>query len=269
MTTPLQKLCDHFTLSAPPFSRDVPPDGLYRHKTFTESLERLLFAVDARSPALLSAPPGTGKSILLDAVRQAVDKSDGHFVYTALTSCGPFGLIGQLAARYGTPLRRSTAQTATALLEELARSSKTEILFLDDAHHLPDASLQELRLLGNLDFDRKAPFCLLLAGHPPLRERLQQPDFDALWQRLQVRASLQPLTDRETGEYLERRLRAVGARTTLFRPAAQDLVFQHSRGVMRLVGTLATFALLAAARAGRRHVEAKDVQDALFELDAA
>lgn len=268
MTT-LDKLLHHFSLTALPFDRAVPPEGLLRHASFGEALERLRFAVDTRGPALLVAPPGTGKSVVLDALCASWPTGDLRVIATTLTSCGPFGLVGQLAARYGTPLRRSTAQTAAALLDELARSPKTELLILDEAHRLPDASLEELRLLGQLDFDRRAPFTLLLAGQPPLRERLQQPEFDALWQRLGVRTSLAPLTDRESAEYLERRPRAVGARTMLFRPGAVDLLFQHSRGIMRRLNYLATGALLAAARASRKHVDSADVQAAVFDDEHA
>ena len=199
MTT-LDTLLHHFGLTAVPFDRAVPPEGLLRHPSFGEALERLRFAVDLRGPALLVAPPGTGKSVLLEALCAELSTSDVRVIATQLTACGPFGLVGQLATRYGTPLRRTTAQTAAALLDELGRSPKTELLILDEAHRLPDASLEELRLLGQLDFDRRAPFALLLAGQPVLRERLQQPDFDALWQRLAVRTSLAPLTDRESAE---------------------------------------------------------------------
>ena len=264
MTT-LDKLLHHFGLTALPFDRAVPPEGLLHHTSFTEALERLSFAVDSRGPALLVAPPGIGKSILLDTLCASRPASDIRVIATALSACGPFGLVGQLATRYGSPLRRTTAQTAAALLADLAGSPKTELLIIDEAHRLPDASLEELRLLGQLDFDRRVPFVLLLAGQPLLRERLQQPDFDALWQRLVVRTSLAPLTDRDSAEYLDRRPRAVGARALLFRPGAVDLLFQHSRGIMRRLNHLATGALLAAARTGRRHVEAPDVDAAVFD----
>jgi type II secretory pathway predicted ATPase ExeA len=268
MTT-VDKLLHHFGLTALPFDRAVPPEGLLYHASFAEALERLRFAVDMRGPALLVAPPGTGKSIVLNTLCTSLPPSDLRVIATALSACGPFGLLGQLAVRYGTPVRRTTAQTAAALLADLGGSAKTELLILDEAHRLPDASLEELRLLGQLDFDRRAPFVLLLAGQPVLRERLQQPDFDALWQRLVVRTSLAPLTDRESAEYLDRRLRAVGARTTLVRPGAIDLLFQHSRGVMRRLNHLATGALLAAARASRQHIDAADVQAAVFDDEHA
>jgi type II secretory pathway predicted ATPase ExeA len=268
MTT-VDKLLQHFSLTALPFDRAVPPEGLLQHASFTEARERLRFAIDTRGPGLLVAAPGTGKSILLDALCTELAPTSVRVIATALTSCAPFGLVGQLALRYGTPVRRTTAQTAAALLAELAGSVKMELLILDEAHRLPDASLEELRLLGQLDFDRRAPFGLLLAGQPLLRERLQQPDFDALWQRLVARTSLAPLTDRESAEYLDRRPRAVGARVTLFRPGAVDLLFQHSRGIMRRLNHLATGALLSAARAGRKHVDSADVQAAVFDDEHA
>jgi type II secretory pathway predicted ATPase ExeA len=265
----LQKLLTHFGLTALPFDRAVPPDGLLRHPSFAEATERLRFAIDTRAPALLVAAPGTGKSILLETVCRELAPTDIRIVYTPLTACGPYGLIGQLAARYGTPLRRTTAQTAAVLLDELARSPKAEWLVLDEAHRLPDASLEELRLLGQLDFDRRAPFVLLLAGQPSLRQRLQTPEFEALWQRLAVRTALSPLSDRETAEYLDRRPRAAGARAALFRPGAVDRLFEHGRGIMRRLNHLATGALLAAARAGRKHVEPADVQAAVFDDEHA
>ena len=181
MTT-VDKLLHHFGFTTLPFDRAVPPEGLLHHTSFAEALERLRFAIDARGPGLLVAPPVTGKSILFDTLCAQLAPTTVRVTATALTSCAPFGLLGQLAVRYGTPVRRTTAQTAAALLAELDGSAKTELLILDEAHRLPDASLEELRLLGQLDFDRRAPFVLLLAGQPVLRERLQQPDFDALSQ---------------------------------------------------------------------------------------
>src|SRR3990172_8612458 len=83
------------------------------------------------------------------------------------------------------------------------KSDKQEILVLDEAHRLPRESLNELRLISNLDFDRTPPFTLILAGQPPLRERLAEPNLASLWQRLPLRASLSPLSDRETVDYLD------------------------------------------------------------------
>jgi type II secretory pathway predicted ATPase ExeA len=240
-----------------------------RHHSFTEALGRLLLAIESRTPAVLTAEPGLGKSTLLAEVDVSLDKSKSRLVYTPLSSCGPFGLVGQIAARYGVKPRRSSAQTAQAVHDELARSGKSEVLVLDEAHLLPNASLEELRLLGNTDFDRTPPFALLLAGQPLLRERLCEPAHASLAQRLAIRTSLAPLSERDTPDYLERRLRAVGAQTQLFHPGAIVKLFEKSRGVPRLINNLATASLLAAAITGKRHVDTQEVDNAAFDLEHA
>lgn len=263
----VDQLLRHFGLTAMPFARSVPEAGLLRHKSFAEALTRLTLAVESRTPALLCAEPGLGKSTLLGTFADRLDKTRSRLVYTALCSCGPFGLIGQLAQRYGIKPRRSSALTAQVVLDELSRSGKEEILVLDEGHRLPRESLDELRLLSNLDFDRTPPFALLLCGQPPLRDHLLEPEQGSLWQRIAIRANLAPLTDAETIDYLDRRLRAVGAQATVFRSGAVDKLFERTRGVPRLINNLATAALFAAATAGKKHVDLKEVEDASFDQE--
>lgn len=187
---PVNKLLQHFGLTYLPFARSVGETGIFRHKSFAETLERLSFAVESKTAMLFTAAPGLGKSTLLGTFAHSLDKSLSRLVYTALCSCGPFGLIGQLAVRYGIKPRRTAAQSAQVLLDELSKSNKQEILILDEAHCLPRQSLDELRLFSNLDFDRTPPFTLILAGQLPLRDRLAEADLVSLDQRLPLRASL-------------------------------------------------------------------------------
>ena len=263
----LKALLQHFGLHSPPFTRAVPAGALLAHASFNEALTRLRYAVESRTPAMVTADPGLGKSTLLAAFSDGLDMANTRLVYSALCSCGPFGLIGQLATRYGIKCKRSSAQTAQAILDDLSHSDKTEVLVLDEAHRLPTQSLDELRLLSNTDFDRTPPFTLLLVGQPPLREHIADPGLASLAQRIPLRSSLAPLSDRETADYVERRLRAVGAAKCPFRPPALDKLFEHSRGVPRQINTFATGALLAAATAGRKHVDPADVETAVFDTE--
>jgi type II secretory pathway predicted ATPase ExeA len=261
------QLVNHFNLTQLPFGRAVSEAGLLRHRSFNEALARLSLALSTKTPAVFTAEPGLGKSALMGSLADSLDKTANHLVYTPLCSCNPFGLVGQLAVRYGLRPKRSAAQTAQAVLDELALSGRSEILILDEAHRLPPSTLDELRLLSNLDFDRVPPFALILAGQPPLREALAQPELASLYQRLAIRASLSPLSEQETTDYLDRRLRAAGARATLFRPQAAARIFEKTRGVPRLINNLALAALLAAATAGKKHVDLQEVDDAFFDQE--
>ncbi|MFH1185801.1 MAG: AAA family ATPase [Chloroflexota bacterium] len=261
------RLVNHFNLSQLPFGRAVSEAGLLHHRSFTEALARLSLAVSTRTPALFTAEPGLGKSTLLGNLADSLDKTANRIVYTQLCSCGPFGLTGQLAVRYGLRPKRSASQTAQGILDELARSGRSEVLILDEGHRLPFTTLDELRLLSNLDFDRTPPFALILAGQPPLRETLAQPELASLHQRLAIRASLSPLTEQESADYLDRRLRAAGARATIFRPQAAARIFEKTRGVLRPINNLAIASLLTAATAGKKHVDLQEVDDASFDQE--
>ena len=261
------RLVNHFNLTQLPFGRAVSEAALFPHRTFSEALARLSLALSTKTPALFIAEPGLGKSTLLGSLADSLDKNANHIVYTPLCSCNPYGLVGQLAVRYGLRPKRSASQTAQAVLDELARTGRNEILILDEAHRLPTSTLDELRLLSNLDFDRVPPFALILAGQPPLRESLAHPDLSSLLQRLAIRASLSPLSEQETTDYLDRRLRAAGARATLFRPLAAARIFEKTRGVLRLINNLALAALLAAAAAGKKHIDVQEIDDAFFDQE--
>ena len=83
-----------------------------------------------------------------------------------------------------------------------------------------------------------------------------------------VRVRLRPLTDGEVTLFLDKHLRAAGAKSNLFEPDAVTLLFQHSRGIPRLAQNLALNALLAAASGGKKLVDADAVQQALLERDS-
>jgi type II secretory pathway predicted ATPase ExeA len=141
------------------------------------------------------------------------------------------------------------------------------VLILDEAHAMPDASLEDLRLLTADSLDKKSPFALVLAGQPLLRERLSEPQHYALSQRITVRARLRPLTDSEATLFLDKHMRAAGATKNLFDPDAVTLLFQHSRGIPRMLQSLALSALLPAANANKKTVDADGVQQALLEAE--
>jgi type II secretory pathway predicted ATPase ExeA len=263
----IDQLMNHFNLTAFPFGRAVSEAALLHHRSFSEATARLSLALSTRTPALFIADPGLGKSTLLGALADSLKTTQTRLVYTPLCSCGPFGLIGQLAVRYGFHPKRSAAQTAQLILDELSRSQYTEIVILDEAHRLPVQTLDELRLLSNLDFDRIPPFAMILAGQSPLRETLAQPEMASLQQRLAIRTSLSPLTEEETTQYLDRRLRGSGARITIFRPQAVAKIFEKTQGVPRLINNLAMTALLAAAAAGKKYIDAQEVEDAFFDQE--
>ena len=260
---------DHFKLHHPPFPQNAEAPSVLSHASHKDALERLRFAIDRQGIALLSGETGSGKSTVLGCLERELEPVKYLVLYTALTSLGPFSLLTSLMAKLGVRPRRFKGETAQDLVAHLRNSSKTAVLIVDEAHLLPDKSLEDLRLLTADSLDQKSPFALVLSGQPLLRERLAEPQHGALAQRVTVRIRLRSLTDSETALFLDKHLRSCGAHRSLFEPDAVTLLFQHSRGVPRPLQGLALGALMAAATSGKKTVDADAVQQALLEQEAA
>lgn len=258
-------LLSHFGFSRPPFGRSTPRDALLRHRGFEEARKRLLFTVELESIALLLSEPGCGKSLLLGEIADELRQQGFSIHYLAHTTLGPFGLVNVLSRKVGLAPRRSRGETALALTEKLLTDDARHLLVLDEAHKLPDNSLEDVRLLTIGDFDRKSPFVLLLAGQPCLDDRLAEPIHHALDQRITTVARLLPLSAKETNQYLLTRLKAAGADRPVFEDGAVNALFDATGGVPRRINNLATATLVVAAARNRRLVSAQDVKDAQLD----
>src|SRR6266542_4372019 len=248
---------EHFGLAQPPFPKAATEPSLLRHSALLETLDKLRFALSRDTIALLVAESGCGKSTTL------------ALLATSLTTVGPFGLISHLAALSGLRPCRFKGDTAATFIAHLRGLPKRTVLLVDEAHMMPDASLEDLRLLTACDFDRRSPFALVLVGQPLLRERLNEPQHYSLAQRIGVRLRLRPLSESEMPLFLDRHLKAAGAKKNLFEPDAIAALFQHTRGVPRLVQNVALAAMLVSMETEKKIVDVAAVQQAVADLEAA
>jgi len=262
----MSQLLRHYGLSRHPFARNTPKDALLHHRGFEEAHSRLSFTVELDSIAVLLAETGCGKSLLLGELNDELRAQGWAVHYLAHTTVGPFGLINVLARKAGLAPRRSRAETAMALTDTLVENERNHLLIIDEAHALPDSTLEDIRLLTIADFDRKSPFLLLLAGQPAFEDRLAEPTHHALDQRITTIARLAPLSLEENREYIAKRLEAAGAKKNpVFEDSAIEAVFDASGGVPRRINNTATAAMIVAAARRRRIVTEQDVNDARFD----
>lgn len=259
-------LCRHFHLSHPPFGREASPSAIHRHRGFIEAHQRLRYTIELEGIAALIAEPGCGKSLLLGSVASEHQQRGGRVHYFAHATASPFGILNVLSHKLGLPPRRSRAETASSISQTMLEDERRHLLVLDEAHLMPDPTLEDVRLLSIADFDRKSPFVLLLAGHPCLDDRLAEPTHHALDQRITTIARLSPLSLEETRDYIRLRLEACGARSLpLFDDDAISSLFDAAGGVPRRINRIATASLIVAASRKKHLVSAQDVQDARLD----
>lgn len=258
---------EHFDLKSPPFPRVASEAALLRHQGLEETLARLRFALERDTIALLVGESGCGKSTALCLFARSLDAASYQLVTLSLTTLAPFGLLASIVTAMGLRPRRFKGETAASLLCHLRSLPRRTVLLVDEAHLLPDDSIEDLRLLSADDFDRKSPFALVLSGQPLLRERLAEPRHWSLAQRIGVRLRLRPLTEAEVANFIDRHIKAAGARKNFFEPDAVAAIFQHTRGIPRLVQNLALASALAAMQAGAKTIDQALVQQAVVDME--
>ena len=140
------------------------------------------------------------------------------------------------------------------------------MLVIDEAQHLRNDILEDLRLLCNFAMDSENRLCLLLVGLTELRRRLAMAVHESLAQRLVVRHHLASIDRSELDAYLLHRLRLAGCELPPIEPPAVEALSQSARELPRLINRIAHYALTAAAVKGARTVSAEHPEHAVEEL---
>ena len=260
----------HFGLAHYPFERTLQSDELFASAATREAAARLAHLVELRGIGLLTGEVGSGKTSVCRQLAAALHPGLHKLFYVTLSTGNVMDMYKAIAWQFGLPVERNRAAAYRAIHSEVWRLSGEcrihPVLVIDEAHHLRNDVLEDLRLLTNYAMDSEPRLCLLLAGLTELRRRLTMAAHESLAQRIVVRLHLSGLTRAELPQYLEHRLRLAGAATPLFEPAAVEALYQASHGLPRKVNRVAHYVLSAAALANARQISAQHVQQALEEV---
>ena len=148
----------------------------------------------------------------------------------------------------------------------MCEAKQLPVLVIDEAQHLRNDVLEDLRLLCNYEMDSENRLCLLFVGLTELRRRLAMACHESLAQRLVVRHHLGALDREELDAYLAHRLHLAGCELPLFEPPAVEALSQSTRGLPRRINRTAHYTLTAAAAQGARTVTTEHIEHAVAEL---
>ena len=260
----------HFSLSRLPFASAAQPDELFASRAANEAETRLQHLIELRGIGLLTGEVGCGKTSVCRRVTAALHPGLHRVHYVALSTGSVLDTYQAIAWELGLATVRTRAAAYREIRTEISRlvreAKQLPVLVIDEAHHLRNDVLEDLRLLTNFAMDNEQRLCLLLVGLTELRRRLSMAVHESLAQRLVVREHLGGLERDELEPYLAHRLALAGCQLPLFDPPAVEALFQASRGLPREVNRHAHYALMAAALDEARTVSAQHLEHSCQEL---
>jgi len=264
-----------FNLTRNPFEITPDPSFLFPTKRHNEALAALYYGVRRRKGfVVLTGEVGTGKTLLLRCLLQLLKKNNDvayAYVFNGLLSSNEF--LQYVAGDFG--LAASNKNKSELLLELyryiIDRNARnlTTVLVVDEAHQLSTGILEEIRLLTNLETPAGKLLQILLVGQPELDDKLDSVGLRQLKQRIAFRSHLEPLTQTETKDYIERRLQLAGANShasTIFPAQTVAVVHRYSGGTPRLINTVCENALIAAFARKIRTVTPDIIEDIAAEF---
>jgi len=242
-----------FGLQEKPFAITPDPRYLYLSERHAEALAHLLYGINEAGGFIqLTGEVGTGKTTV---IRSLLEQLPGHADVALILNprITPAEFLLTICEELHVPVPESGRGSTKTLMDLLGRhlldthaSGRRVVLIVDEAQNLSTQTLEQVRLLTNLETATTKLLQIILIGQPELRELLDQPELRQLAQRITGRYHLNPLSREETAGYVKHRMRIAGATAEVFTPSALREIHRLSGGIPRVINVICDRALLGA-----------------------
>jgi type II secretory pathway predicted ATPase ExeA len=262
-----------FGLKQPPFRITPDTDFFFEGGNRGAVLEALIYAIThGEGIVKVTGEVGSGKTMLCRVLQSRLPASV-ETVYLANPSVSPDEILHAIGFELQLPIERNASRLEVmhALNEYLLAKhadGRQVVVFVEESQGMPIATLEEIRLLSNLETRQHKLLQIVLFGQPELDVNLRKPEIRQLRERITHSFALSPLNADEVHDYLAFRLRAAGYHgPDLFAPRVIRYVAQATGGLTRRINIVADKALLAAFAENTHNVSLKHVQAAVRDSE--
>jgi len=254
---------DYYSFREKPFNLTPDPRFIFLSRSHREAFAHLLYGINNRAGFIvLTGEVGSGKTTVLRTLLSHLPADRYRTALIFNPSLSSLELLHNINRELGISTDTSNncgpLDALNLFLLQQNAEGRTVVLAIDEAQDLEAPVLEQIRLISNLETDRKKLIQIVLAGQPELMRILNKEEMRQLSQRITVRYHLEPMNFLDTLHYIDHRLKVAGGRGKVtFSKGSLNRIYRYSRGLPRLINAACDRSLLAGytretRRIGRR-----------------
>ncbi len=260
----------YYGLAEKPFGLTPDTEFYFRSFTHEEALNALVLAIKLGDGFVkFTGEVGTGKTLLCRKLLDLLEPDfDTAYIPNPYLTCD--ALLQAVVNELGISKRQKKKPPLDCINHHLissARKGRSTVIIMDEAQSIPVQSLEAIRLLSNLETEKKKLVQIVLFGQPELDQLLSNSSIRQLKQRIAHTHELQPLAQDSIRTYLHHRTKSAGYRgPELFDLRAQKRIFKWSHGVPRLINVLCNKAMMLSYASGDFYIQSKHIDAAASDM---
>jgi general secretion pathway protein A len=232
---------DYYKLKKEPFNITPDPEFLFLSPTHKEALAAIIYGVKQRKGFIaIIGEVGVGKTTILRSYLDRVGRDKLRSIYLFNANISFRNLLETINRELG--LADASDNTFdmvnnlhTHLIKEFAQG-RNFVLLIDEAQNMPVETLENLRMLSNLETAKEKLLQIVFCAQPEFEHMLLSKELRQLRQRIAVKTTIQPLSREESLAYIKHRLaKAVAGNTRIFSPGAMKFIASHAKGIPRSI----------------------------------
>lgn len=264
-----------FHLKKQPFHITPDPEFLYLSPSHKEALAAIIYGIEQRKGFVaIIGPIGVGKTTILRSYLETAERKRLKIVYVFNANLTFEGLLKTIYQELGLRIESNDVPEMVNRLYEVLieeyRQGNTVVLVVDEAQNMPVDTLENLRMISNLETSKDKLIQIVLVGQLEFAERLNIERLRQLKQRVAIRSTILPLTKDESFEYVKFRLHKAGSNpASVFTVPALKRIVRKSEGIPRVINILCDNALITGFGYQRKPVTKKIVKEIIRDFDGS
>lgn len=262
----------HYNLKDRPFQLSPDHRFFFGSRSHKKAMAYLTYGLSEKEGFIvITGDIGAGKTTMVRHLLSQIDTEKFVSATVVTTHLEADDALRMVASAFNLPIEGADKATLLRSIERFLTENHTAgkhtLLIVDEVQNMPVSALEELRMLSNYQVNNRPLLQCFLLGQPQFRRIMAYEDMEQLRQRVIASCHLEPLTETETREYIEHRLRTVGwDNDPTFSAGAFRLIHSNTNGVPRRINTLCSRLLLFGYLEGTHHIDERIVNEVVQEL---